>query len=77
MERITGYMTDDTRGALTSWDGKTVLGTIERVISSRPMRDSWVGERYYYWRVRLTDGRLATMQGFGRGMSASGRVVKG
>lgn len=66
-------------GVLKDWHGN-VLGRY-RVISSRPAvffgHRSWVGSRYFYMRATLADGRRYSLRGFGKGMIAKGKRIKG
>jgi len=79
-----GYV-DDSRivcypdkGRAFDWNGKD-LGSY-RVISSRQAVffgvRSWQGERYYFARVTLHDGRVYSVRGFGDGMVATGKRCK-
>lgn len=65
-------------GILNDWHGNQI-GTYT-VISSRKAvffgHRSWIGDRFYFMRARLTDGRSYSLRGFGEGMSATGRRVK-
>lgn len=64
---------------LQDWHGAQI-GTY-RVISSRAAvffgHRSWQGDRYYFMRATLTDGRQYALRGFGKGMIAQGKRVKG
>lgn len=68
----------DKECALKDWHGN-VIGTYY-VISSRPAiffgHRSWVGDRYYYMRATIA-GKQYALRGFGLGMVAKGRRVKG
>lgn len=65
-------------GTVKDWGGNT-LGTY-RVLSSRPAvffgRQSWQGSRYYFMRATV-NGTVYALRGFGVGMLARGRAVKG
>jgi hypothetical protein len=65
-------------GILCDWHGKQI-GTY-RVLSSRPAvffgRRSWMGERYYFMRATVQGAQYA-LRGFGVGMFARGRRIKG
>jgi hypothetical protein len=75
-EHLACYPHED--GTVRDWAGAT-LGTY-RVISSRPAiffgRTSWQGKRFYYMRATVR-GRTYSLRGFGAGMLARGRAVKG
>ena len=64
--------------SVKNW-GPNVLGHIVKV-SSRPAiffgHRSYMASRYFYFRVRLTDGRLYAVRGFGKGMIARGKRIK-
>lgn len=66
------------RGEVCDWAGK-VLGTY-RTISSRPAiffgHHSWQGTNFYYMRAKV-DGRSYSIRGFGAGMVAKGKAIKG
>jgi hypothetical protein len=68
----------DKGGVLKDWHGKQI-GTYS-VISSRPAvffgHRSWQADRYFYMRAWV-DGRAYSLRGFGHGMIARGRAVKG
>lgn len=74
---IVGYCSNKMDFAST-WKGNPI-GLISR-INSRPAiffgRPSWIGSRYYYFRVKLFDGRQYACRGFGHGMSFTGRRIK-
>lgn len=74
--RLVAYVGD--HGILTDWHGARI-GTV-RVISSRPAiffgQPSCIGNRYYYMRATLDDGRRYALRGFGRGMIATGKRIK-
>lgn len=75
-DRLVCYPHED--GTVRAWDGE-VLGRY-RILSSRPAiffgRPSWIGSRYYCMRATVA-GRTYSLRGFGVGMIATGRALKG
>lgn len=63
---------------LCDWHGNKI-GEWWVVSSRRALffgRMSWMGDKYYYMRARLTDGREYALRGFGSGMIARGKRIK-
>lgn len=63
---------------LHDWHGN-VIGTWYTVSTRKAVffgYPSWQGDKYYYMRARLTDGREYALRGFGVGMVAKGKRVK-
>ena len=75
-EHLVCYPHED--GSVREWAGAT-LGSY-RVVSSRPAvffgRSSWQGDRHFYMWATV-QGRTYALRGFGPGMLARGRVVRG
>jgi hypothetical protein len=65
-------------GVLTDWHGNTIGAY--RVVSSKPAvffgQHSWQGSRYYFMRA-VVNGSTYALRGFGVGMIARGKRVKG
>ena len=70
-ERLIAYPGKD--GVLNDWHGRQI-GTY-RVISTRRIH-SWQGAHYYYMRARVGDA-VYSLRGFGPGMIATGKRIKG
>lgn len=64
----------DKDGVLKDWHGN-VIGTY-RVISSRKAVFFGIGDKYFYMRAQV-GGREYSIRGFGDGMVAMGKRVKG
>lgn len=62
-------------GVLNDWHGRQI-GTYQ-VISSRPAvffgHRSFMADRYFYMRAKLTSGETYSLRGFGEGMIARGK----
>lgn len=66
-------------GNLKDWQGNTI-GSYTVTNSRKAIffgRFSWQGSHYYYMRATLPDGRQYALRGFGAGMIAKGKHVKG
>jgi hypothetical protein len=76
---LIAYPSNSEPGVLTDWHGNRI-GTYS-VIGSRPAvffgHQSWQGKDYFYMRALLNDGRRYWLRGFGRGMIARGKRIKG
>ena len=75
-ERIVAYPATD--GVLRDWHGRQI-GTYRVVHTRRAIffgRLSWHGSHYYYMRARVGDA-LYSLRGFGVGMIATGKRIKG
>ena len=75
-ERIVAYPAKD--GVLRNWHGHQI-GTYRIVNKQRAIffgRRSWQGSHYYYMRARVGDV-MYSLRGFGEGMVATGKRIKG
>jgi hypothetical protein len=65
-------------GVLNDWHGNQI-GTW-KIINARLARffgqTSWQGPKYYYMRA-LVNGKQYSLRGFGKGMIAKGKAIKG
>ena len=75
-ERIVAYPAQD--GILRDWHGRQI-GTYSVVSTRRAIffgRSSWQGSHYSYMRARVGDA-MYSLRGFGVGMIATGKRIKG